>query len=106
MHAIRDFWRLTSKGWYREVDQYSFCSRYTVGPPNLSLLGEDMQTRRIAAVATPVGTISVSLSYTTNLQMPYKVRKGTMFHVKDDHFSQPSVGHFSEPKPCNRKFRK
>ena len=81
-------------------------SRYTVGPPSLSILGDEVQTRRIAAVATPAGTISVGLSYSTNLQMPHKARRGTVFHVKDDHFSQPNLRHFSEPKPCNRKFRK
>ncbi|KAK7097378.1 hypothetical protein V1264_004366 [Littorina saxatilis] len=86
----------------QKKDDFQIHYQYNLGPPHLALLGEDIQTKKIAAVSTPVGTIRISLSYTTNLQMPQKPKK---IDLKDDHFSTPRLGQFSEPKPCNRKFR-
>ncbi|XP_076467841.1 autophagy-related protein 13-like [Babylonia areolata] len=89
----------------QKKDDFQIHYQYKVGPPNLGILMEDVQTRRIGAVATPMGTIQVTFSYTTKPQMPQQPRSGIPLFPKIDHFSEPSLGQVSEPKPCNRKFR-
>ncbi|KAL8587659.1 hypothetical protein ACOMHN_045348 [Nucella lapillus] len=89
----------------QKKDDFQIHYQYSLGPPNVSLLCENVQNRRIGQVVTPAGAILVNLAYTTKPQMPQQTKPGVPLHPKIDHFSEPRTHQASEPKPCNRKFR-
>lgn len=85
------------------IDSYVICYRLYFGDPNLRVLGEAFQVKKIGAVGTPVATFIFTLAYRTKMTLtPQKCDKEMML-VKDDHF-RPDCSPKRSPRPCQMGF--
>lgn len=90
------------------ANDYVICYRIYLGDPQLYVLGDGFEKKRVGSVPTPYGTIAIGLAYRTKLLIsPQKTGKESLFDVKDDHFkSDSSPKRPTTPRPCSQGYRR
>ena len=83
-------------------DTYVMCYRIYNTEPETNLLGSGHESKTVGKVPTPIGTISLSVHYRTNMLISPYSSKELAENLKDDHFkseTSPRRIH-TIPKPC------
>ncbi|KAK3509994.1 hypothetical protein QTP70_024343, partial [Hemibagrus guttatus] len=98
-------YKLSRKQGHDYVILYSpFVGRIYFGDVQLTGLGEGFQTVRVGVVGTPIGTLTLSCAYRTNLALMSSrqfERTGPIMGIIIDHFVERPLGNMALMHPCN-----
>ena len=82
-------------------DNYVICYRIFLGEPSLNHLGDGHVSRKVGAVPTPIGRITLSVSFRTKLLIsPQHSCRDLGIELKENHFKPDSPKKITPPKPC------
>ncbi|XP_067125197.1 autophagy-related protein 13-like [Centruroides vittatus] len=83
-------------------DTYVICYKVYMGNPQYNLLGDGYEECLVGQVATPVGTLTLSVAYRTNLTItPQRSEKVCPFLVKSDYFERDASPKFQCHRCCS-----
>ncbi|XP_058237937.1 autophagy-related protein 13 isoform X4 [Hemibagrus wyckioides] len=88
----------------KQGHDYVILYRIYFGDVQLTGLGEGFQTVRVGVVGTPIGTLTLSCAYRTNLALMSSrqfERTGPIMGIIIDHFVERPLGNTALMHPCN-----
>lgn len=88
----------------KQGHDYVILYRIYFGDVQLTGLGEGFQTVRVGVVGTPIGTLTLSCAYRTNLALMSSrqiERTGPIMGIIIDHFVERPLGNTTLMHPCN-----